>query len=198
MDHAQDATGRAIAAGPIGRAVVGEDAAHADAVGPKPAQGAPQKASGGRLAFVREQVHLRHARMIVDGEGQVFPSGAGELVEALPRHAVPQTANPAQLLGIEVQQIAHCRVLVALHDGGGVRRPRRESPHRRSTRATVAALTSSAVAICPQVHCCRRSTFAASGRRAAVSRGLEWGRLDRSSSPVRVGRQPPTSQRRPG
>lgn len=71
----------------------------------KPAQGAPQKAAGGRLAFVREQVHVRHARMIVDGDGRVFASGAAELVEALPRHAVPQTANPAQLLGIEVQQI---------------------------------------------------------------------------------------------
>src|SRR5229473_3298375 len=44
MAHAQRATGGPKAPGPIGRAVVGQDPAHADAVGPKPAQRAPQKA----------------------------------------------------------------------------------------------------------------------------------------------------------
>src|SRR5712664_4122165 len=55
MAHAQRATGGPKAPGPIGRAVVGQDPAHADAVGPKPAQRAPQKAASGRLSFVGEQ-----------------------------------------------------------------------------------------------------------------------------------------------
>src|SRR5258708_34661361 len=128
MAHAQRATGGPKAPGPIGRAVVGQDPAHADAVGPKPAQRAPQKAASGRLSFVGEQLHVGDARVIVDGDVQVFPAGAAEPVEALPRHAVPQTANPAQLLGIEVEQIADRRVLGALRDPRAPRPPPPPTP----------------------------------------------------------------------
>ena len=54
----------------------------------------------------------------------------------------------------------------------------------RMTRAAVAALTPTAWAISAHVHCCIRSTFIPSAIAAAVWRGLECGRLDRSVRPA--------------
>jgi hypothetical protein len=81
-------------------------------VGAKPVQRAPQKPAGGHRAFVRQQFHIRDAGVIVDGDVQVFPALAAEPVKALPRDAMPEAANPAQLLGIDMEQIADGRVLV--------------------------------------------------------------------------------------
>src|SRR4029453_8373275 len=93
-------------AGPMGRAVVGQDAAHADTVGTKPAQRASQKAAGGRLPFVGGEPDVGDARVIIDGDVQVFPAGTAELMKALASNAVSQAANPAELLGIQMEQIA--------------------------------------------------------------------------------------------
>src|SRR5262249_61417654 len=54
------------------------------------------------------------AGVIVDSDVQVCPALATELVEALPRDAMPEAANPAQLLGVDMEQIADGRVLVPL------------------------------------------------------------------------------------
>jgi hypothetical protein len=128
MEHAQRPTGGPKAVGAIGRAVVGQDPAHADAVGAEPPQRAPQKVAGGGLPFVGEQLHIRDARVIVDGDVQVLPAGAADPMEALAGHAVPQAPNAAQLLGIEVEQVADRRVLVALRDRRGCEAPAPRQP----------------------------------------------------------------------
>src|SRR5262245_29958796 len=78
--------------------------------------------------------------MIVDSDVQVFPAFAAEPMKALPRDAMPEAANSAQLLGIEVKQIADRRMLIALGDQrrGQPAAPRQSTPpqHARDRRRT--------------------------------------------------------------
>jgi hypothetical protein len=89
---------------------------------------------GAGLALVGQDLGIRQARRIIDGDVQVFPADAAVAVDhagAAARDAVPDAGDPAELLGVDVDEFAGALALVA-HD----RRRRIEALEAAETEAT--------------------------------------------------------------
>lgn len=103
----------------IGPAVVREQSLDGDAVTGKPGDGAHEE-GGGRLAqLVGQDLRVRQARVIVDGDVEALPADAPHPCLALAVNAVPDASDLAQLLDVEMDQLPGPWPLVP-HD-----RPRR-------------------------------------------------------------------------
>jgi hypothetical protein len=154
MHDLQAPTGRAEAARDVARPIVGQDPPHAHPAGAKPAQGPAEKGTHRHPAFIGEQLHVRHARVVVDGDVEHLPADAPGAVGPVAGHAMAQAANPREFLGVQVHQVARGGVLVSPSHGrrGQPRPPRhahaaqpagdggRTHPHRRGDLRTRPAL----------------------------------------------------------
>ncbi len=109
-----------MAAGPVGRSVVGHDALDADPMLGKPREGALQELCRRRAALIREQLHVRDARGIVHRDVEVLPTSAAPRATDRPgawgqRWPPTQGEKASQLLGIDVQQFARALTLISSH-----------------------------------------------------------------------------------
>ena len=113
VDHLQAAARGAETSGEVARPVVSEHASDAHAAGAKPAQGPAQEGAHCGPAFVVQQLHVGHPRVIIDRDVQKLPADPARAILSLPGNAMADPANPAQLLRVQVQQVARRRVLIA-------------------------------------------------------------------------------------
>src|SRR5271155_3928615 len=98
----------------VGRAVVGHDAGDRDPERLEVIEGAHKEGSSGFLALVGQDFGVGQARMVVDtnvgdleaGAGTAFLVGASKARDAM---------EAAELLGVEVEQVAGRGVLIALN-----------------------------------------------------------------------------------
>ena len=124
----------------IGGAVVGHDALDADAVRLKKASARARKAQALSLLLVGEELGVGEPGGVVDGDVQMLPADAA--VASWPRaiagDAVADAVDPAELLGVDVDELAGMlRVRSGCAGGLGSRAARRPRPRRRSTAPTV-------------------------------------------------------------
>src|SRR5436190_8020692 len=124
----QDAAGERMDRRDVGRSVVGHDALDPDAVAAEEANGAAEERDSGLGLLVAQDLDVGQARCVVDGDVHVFPAdesavAAGEVAlawTALKRpvavDAVPGATggDPAELLDIDVDQLARALALVAV------------------------------------------------------------------------------------
>src|SRR6202162_1761222 len=109
----------------VGGAVVGHDASDRDPQGLEVIEGAHEEACSGFLALVGQNFRVGQARMVVDADVSYFEAGpeTAFLVSAGDARADPVEA--AELLGVEVEQVAGRGILVA---NDGRRRVQRAQP----------------------------------------------------------------------
>ena len=93
------------------RAVVGQYCLEANAQGCEIGYGVFQKLHRASLAFIGIHIGEGDARMIVDGDKQVFPPGPDGVTRAT-RDALAHALDASELLGVDMQQIARRFVLV--------------------------------------------------------------------------------------
>jgi len=174
---------------------VGHDPFNDDAMAGKPGERALQKAGSGFLALVRQHFAIGKPTGIVDADMQAFPTDPVMSIDragAASGNAVANAGDASELFGVEVQQLARARPLVA-HDRR--RRVERgeaiEAKSRRKTLVTVEFGMPSCRAIAGELIRCRRNRSMSAMRSIGVPR-LRAGLELRSSSAV----SPPPCQRR--
>src|SRR5438034_5330661 len=115
--HMKRAAGGPEARGAVAGAVVGQDAAHAYAVLPEPAERAAHERAHGHAELIGQQLEVRRARVIVDRHVQELPAEATAAVQ--PTHmasdAMPDARDVAEFLGVQMQQVARLPMLIAQH-----------------------------------------------------------------------------------
>jgi hypothetical protein len=80
----------------------------------KPGEGPLEKGDGGGLALVGQDLGIGQARSVVDRDMEVFPAdAAGPVSAAVAGDAVADAGDLAELLGVEVDQLARPRALIA-------------------------------------------------------------------------------------
>jgi len=79
------------------------------------AHGPRQEARRGGPLLVRKDLGVGEPGVIIDGDVDVFPADAAPPLPAVPVDAVPDAADPPQLLDVEVDQLPGPGVLIA-HD----------------------------------------------------------------------------------
>jgi hypothetical protein len=104
----------------IGRAVVGHDARHGDAVAREPAEGAVEEGDGAGLALVGQDLAVGEPCGIVDGDMQDLPAGTASGVAPVAGDAVADAVDAAELLGVDVEQRAGAGALIADHGRPGL------------------------------------------------------------------------------
>src|SRR5215218_2431779 len=110
-------TGRGEGLGEIAGAVVGHDAFDAHAALGEPSHGALEEACAGVAAFVVEDLDVRDAAVVVDGDVHTVPAVAPVSVSTglgSARDAVSGPAKPAQLLDVEMHELARTTPLIAI------------------------------------------------------------------------------------
>lgn len=137
--HAQAPAGRRERARRVGRAIVGHDPLYADAADPIVLHPLLQERHGALLALVRGHGHPRHPRMVVDGDMGELPADAAHPVPAIARYPMAGSLDPAQRLGIDVDQLARRGTLASSAGACGSNSRQRLRPAWRSTRDTRAA-----------------------------------------------------------
>lgn len=82
-----------------------------------PCDGAAGKAAGGPLLFIRQHLGIGKPGSIIDGDVQAFPASAAFVALARPvaGDPVPDPVDPAELLGIDMDQFTRMLTLVAQH-----------------------------------------------------------------------------------
>src|SRR5438876_11840380 len=113
MAETQLAAGGGEVLGTKGRAVVGEEAPNLDAETSKIGHALSQEGDGATLAFIRFHLGKADARMIIDGHKQELPSGPVNAVARISGDSVAHAHDPAELLGVDMQQITGVGMLVA-------------------------------------------------------------------------------------
>ena len=108
-----------------GGAVVGHDALGGDAMRREPVQGVVEESHGAFLALVGHDGGEGQARGVVDGDVEVLPAGAAlpALAAAVAGDAVADAVDAAELLDVDVDQLARALALVAENGGLGIERP---------------------------------------------------------------------------
>ena len=101
--------------GAVAVAVVGEHALDLDALLGVPAVGAAEEADTVGWAFAPEQFCVGEAGVVVDREVQVLPAGVAAAGEAISVDPLPDRPETAQLLDIDVHELAGPLALVAAH-----------------------------------------------------------------------------------
>ena len=104
----------------VGRAVVGHDALDGDAVAAEPAERAVEEGAGAGLALVGQDLAVGESGCIVDGDMEDLPAAMAAAAGAITGDAVADALDAAELLGIDVQQLAGAGALVADHGRPGL------------------------------------------------------------------------------
>ena len=105
--------GAAKGAADIGRAVVGHHPLDGDAQAGEPGDGALEEGDGTFLALVGQDLGVGKAGGIVDADMQEVPADAAAALGPVAGDAVADAVDPAELLDVEVDQLAGPCPLVA-------------------------------------------------------------------------------------
>ena len=157
MPDAKPLTGAGKGARAVRRAVVGHDALHADAGARQPRHGAADKAPAGGLALIGQHLHIGNARGVVHTHVHVLPPGAPGAGAPIAGDAMADSADAAELLDVDMEQLARPRPLVPLHGRGrlqGRETPQapalHPAPHRAGRHADGGGNARNAPALPPQ------------------------------------------------
>ncbi len=101
----------------VGEGVVGHDPADGHAVGGEPLAGAGEEAGAGFTGLGRQQLGVGQPRAVVDGDVEVLPAKPALASGSVAGDAVAEAVDAAELLGVDVDQLAWLGALVA-HDLG--------------------------------------------------------------------------------
>src|ERR687892_894905 len=121
MPHPRARAGVAEVMAAIGVAVVGHDSLDADAGAREPSESPLEEGDGAGLALVGQDLGVSQARGIIDRDVQVLPADAAVAVDhagVAAGDAVPDAGDLAELLGVDVHELAGALALVA-HDRRG-------------------------------------------------------------------------------
>ncbi len=102
--------------GTIGGAAIGEDLLDDDAMSGVEREGLVEGVEDALSAFVGEQTSEGEAGVIINGDVQAFDTGAGVALSAVTGGADPGTDEAAELLDIEMEELA--RVVAFVTPGG--------------------------------------------------------------------------------
>lgn len=97
----------------FGLAVVGEHALDVDAERCVPRDGAGEETEGRRGRLVGQHFRIREARVIIDGDVHVLPALTARLAAATAVDAMADALDAAELLDVEVHELAGPIALVA-------------------------------------------------------------------------------------
>jgi len=98
----------------VGEGVVGHDPLDAHAEAGEPGGGTGEEAGAGRAALVGQELGVGEAGGVVDRDMQVFPADpARPVAAAVAGDAVAEAGDLAELLAVEVEQLAGGGALVA-------------------------------------------------------------------------------------
>jgi len=100
----------------VGGAVISHDASHRDSKGLEVIEGAREECSSGLFALVGQNFRVGQARMVVDTNVGDFEAGTETAFLVSTCDAGADAMEAAELLGVEMEQLAGRRVLVA-NDG---------------------------------------------------------------------------------
>ena len=191
MPQPARAAGVAEVVAAIGIAVVGHDPLDADAVAREPGERPREEGNRAGLALVGQDLGVGQARGVIDGDVQVFPADAVVAVDhagAAAGDAVPGTGDLAELLGIDVHDLAGTLALVA-HDRRGRIEPLEAAEAEAAQDApTVESGRPRRRAITGEVSLCRRSasiTATCSDGSRRWRAGAELRSLSASAPPAR-------------
>src|SRR6266542_4398117 len=99
----------------VSRAVVGHDALHPHAAGPEPGDRATQEADRGQRLLVGEHLEVGQSAVVVDADvHELIARGLLEATWAAAEHAVPWPPEAAELLDVDVHELARALALVAV------------------------------------------------------------------------------------
>lgn len=104
----------------IAGAVVGEYAADGEAEAGIVGAGHEEEADGRLVCLIGQDSGEADARVIVDGDMQILPSGAAGFPSTISVDAMARLDDPGQALDIEVDQIAGMFVFIANHGRGRI------------------------------------------------------------------------------
>lgn len=94
--------------------IVGHNAAHEDALSCKPASRPCQKIGAGLACFIAQNLHVSHARMIVDGDMNiVIAKPAASIAAMMAKDAMSYLVETTQFFDIEMDKIARSFSLIA-------------------------------------------------------------------------------------
>lgn len=108
------------AVGAITAAVIGEQSADGDAMASKKVNGFLEKGDGGVGLLIGEDLGESHARVIVDGDMQGFPTRMFVLSAASAVTAPNHLLEAAEALDIEMKQVSGEGMFVTHHGWGGM------------------------------------------------------------------------------
>ena len=203
----------------IGRAVVGHDALDGDAMGGEEGQRPGEEGAGAFLLLVGQDLGVGEPGGIVDADMDQVPADALLLAAAVAGDAMADAVDPAELLGVDVDQLARCGPLVADHRRLRIERrqaaetePAQDRPDGGARQAEEPGDLRPGQALAPQPldlgdGLGRQAVRASAGRRAPVlqaplaarpiPRQPFVGRALRDAGRRRGSRHPPAFDRRP-
>ena len=97
----------------VGKGIVGHDALDAYAAAGEPTDGTVEEAGASLAALVGQDLGVGEARAVVDGDVQVLPAEASLAAGAIAGDAVADAVDAAELLGVDMDQLAGPGALVA-------------------------------------------------------------------------------------
>src|SRR5262245_52193295 len=115
--------------GAVARAVVRHEPPDADAMAPKPGEGAPEKAHARDPVLIGQDLDVGQPGGIIDGHVHELPADAPHATAAVASDAMPRGGDPPEFLDGEVEESARPTVLVP-YDG----RRRRQVAQARQTQ----------------------------------------------------------------
>jgi len=172
----------------IDRAVVGHDPLGDDAVAAEPDERPVEESDGASLALVGQDLAAGEPCSIT---WRICPPPWAARSGAIAGDAVAPAVDLAELLGVDVQQLAGVGALIAEYGRPGLERARRPRPIRRSARPTVETGRPSRRAIYGPLQRCRRRRSIA----AVTSAGNRWGQRAGAELRSRSARSPPARYR---
>ena len=141
MTHASGRAGFAEQMAAIAIAIIGHDPRHRHAEAGEPGERAPQEGNRALLVLVGQDLGVGEARGIVDTDMQVIPADAAMAVDgagAAAGDAMTDALDSAELLGVDVQQLAWVLALISNDHGRRIEgfqaveaEPPQHSRHRR-------------------------------------------------------------------
>ena len=120
MANAEFAAGGSKQLRVIAGSVVGEHAANGDAETSVISNGGAQKGYGGGGAFVGMQLTESNAGMVIDGDVQHLPADTAGFIARIAGKAMARLGDTGQFLGVEMEQVAGMRMLVADDGDDGI------------------------------------------------------------------------------
>jgi hypothetical protein len=170
-------TGLPEAVAAIATAVVGHDPLDRDAMSGEPRQRAFEKRGGGILALVRQDLAVGQPAGVIDADMQALPTDAVMAIDharLTPGDAMTDALDPAEFLGVQMQQFAGTRPFIAYDRDGWVERlqaieaePAKDLGHARDRQAKLPRDPGELV------RCRRNRSIAATVSAAVSSCGLE-------------------------